>query len=201
MNTFFTLTIINFLGVTSPGVTFVGIFNNSVIYKIRQLLPFIIGITIGDGVFIFFALIGLSDEVTQIKAIYFAIHFISGLYLGLYAYRLINQNINKIIYDIKSAIPSFKSGILLTFCNPTSLIFYLALMDSCVDSNTRMFIKIIYSIWMIFTTFCYFYIMHFIFHKLKHKILPYMKYFTRIFSIIIMFLSIKLFIKAFFLLF
>jgi len=194
MNNFILLVVIHFLGVLSPGAAFIGVFNHSIIHKTHTLLYFILGIAIGDGVFIVLSLIGLSDIILKIQILNFGINLFGGVYLGYLAFKLITVKFS-VNLGKNTINPSFKSGFLLTISNPKALIFYTALLQSFI-ANNPISIKIIYCIWMIFGTFLYFSLISIILHKIKHKILPYMKYFTKIFAIMLALLSFKLIYSA-----
>lgn len=99
-------------------------------------LLMIIGITLGDFIFILFALFGLSVVSEIMGTTFFIIKYVSAAYLIWLGYHLIRSKAQSV--DIEqskesSLLSNLVTGLLINLGNPKAILFYIGLFPAFID--------------------------------------------------------------------
>lgn len=98
-------------------------------------LPMIIGILVGDLIYLVFALFGLAAIATLFGPLFIVIRFASAAYLLYIAWQFWSAKPGKEQLGPRAREPwmrTFVSGFALTLSNPKTIAFYLALLPTVV---------------------------------------------------------------------
>jgi len=101
----------------------------------RAAFPMVLGILVGDLVYLVFALFGLAAIATWFGPIFVVIKWASALYLLYIAWQFWSAKPGAEQIGAKkdaSRWKTFVSGFLLTMGNPKTIVFYLALLPTVV---------------------------------------------------------------------
>ncbi len=101
----------------------------------RAAFPMVLGILVGDLVYLVFALFGLAAIATWFGPVFVVIKWGSALYLLFIAWQFWSAKPGQEQIGAKkdgSAWKTFLSGFLLTLGNPKTIVFYLALLPTVV---------------------------------------------------------------------
>jgi threonine/homoserine/homoserine lactone efflux protein len=98
-------------------------------------VPMIVGILVGDLIYLVFALFGLAAIATYFGPIFIVVRFAGAAYLLYIAWQFWNAKPGSEQLGPKKKEPwtrSFLSGFALTMGNPKTIVFYLALLPTVV---------------------------------------------------------------------
>jgi threonine/homoserine/homoserine lactone efflux protein len=101
----------------------------------RAALPMVLGILVGDLVYLVFALFGLAAIATWFGPVFVVIKWASALYLFYIAWQFWTARPGKEQIGTKKDVgpwKTFLSGFMLTMGNPKTIVFYLALLPTVV---------------------------------------------------------------------
>jgi threonine/homoserine/homoserine lactone efflux protein len=101
----------------------------------RSAIPMVIGILLGDLVYLVFALFGLAIIATWFEAIFIIVRWVSALYLLYVAWQFWSAKPGQEQLGPGQSEPwirTFLSGFTLTLGNPKTIAFYLALLPTVV---------------------------------------------------------------------
>lgn len=101
----------------------------------RSAVPMVIGILLGDLVYLVFALFGLAAIAVWFGPIFIVVRWASALYLLYIAWQFWTAKPGSEQLGPKSVEPwwrTFVSGFALTLGNPKTIVFYLALLPTVV---------------------------------------------------------------------
>ena len=101
-------------------------------------LMMIIGITLGDFIFILLSLFGLSIIAEIMGTAFLIIKYVSAAYLIWLGITLIKSKVNA--EDIKSSkesslIANLITGLMVNLGNPKAIVFYIGLFPAFIDVN------------------------------------------------------------------
>ena len=102
-------------------------------------LPFILGLAVGDVLFLAVAVLGLSTLAALASNLFFVVKVLGGLYLLYLAYKFWTAPVE--ISDAPDVngqgwIASALGGLAVTLGNPKTVVFYLALLPNVIDLGT-----------------------------------------------------------------
>jgi len=99
----------------------------------------VIGIVVGDYIFIILAIYGLSYIAEQMEAVFIVVQYMAGAYLIWLGIKLWKTKIEDIeVKSIKetSRLSGFTSGFLITMGDPKAILFYASFLPAFVDLST-----------------------------------------------------------------
>lgn len=102
-------------------------------------LPFVLGLAVGDVVFLTMAILGLSALIAAASGALFVVKIAGGCYLIYLAARLWTAKAAPIatVADARrGAWPAALSGLAVTLGNPKTVVFYLALVPNVLDLDS-----------------------------------------------------------------
>lgn len=197
MNTFLLIAIIHFFAVIAPGPAFIAIFNHSIREKnFKNILKFIFGIVLADGLIIAISLTSLSDFIIENKICNLIIHIIGGISL-FYIGFLITKSNKITTKEQKIFASNVRGGFLFTMVNPKAILFYIGLFTLAIHPDTTTIIKLGYVAWILCGTMIYFSTLGFIFFLVREKVFPYISVLSKIFGLAIAGFAILVITKGF----
>ncbi len=102
----------------------------------KETLPLIIGIIVGDILYLLFAVFGLSIIAQTMGGLFTLIRFIGGgylIYLGIKIWRSDPEIHMRTNGQYRSPLNNFLSGLLITLSNPKVILFYCGFLPTFVD--------------------------------------------------------------------
>lgn len=128
-----------FLFALSPGPGLFAIISNALSSGLKNTSFLVIGMVIGDIVFLLLAIFGLSAIASILGDFFIIIKYIGGMYLLYLGYKIITTKEEETnIREIKS-LPwkkNFIAGLLITLSNPKVIFFYLGFLPTFINLQT-----------------------------------------------------------------
>ena len=127
------------LAVAVPGPGIVAMVARGLGSGFRATLPFMLGITLGDLVYLTAAVLGLAYIASTFGMVFMAIKYAGAAYLLFLAWKFwtAGVGIEKVeAAKVAGGFASFLSGLSVTMGNPKVMVFYLALLPAIVDLST-----------------------------------------------------------------
>lgn len=120
----------------SPGPSIAALVARVLNRGIRDVLPFVVAMWVGEAVWLTFAVAGLSVIAHSFAIVFTALKYAGAAYLLFIAWKMWNAPA-----DVRdTALPTarrpwqmFVAGLLVTFGNPKIMLFYLALLPTLID--------------------------------------------------------------------
>lgn len=106
-------------------------------------IPLIIGIIVGDLVFLLFSIFGLAFVAESFTTLFLLIKYLGALYLiylGIKMWNLPPISQNDITKTTKESRDSFLGGLSITLGNPKVILFYLGFLPTFVNLNALSYI-------------------------------------------------------------
>ncbi|OOY34834.1 LysE family translocator [Solemya velum gill symbiont] len=127
-----------FLLAITPGPGVFATVSKALASGFRHTLPVIMGIVVGDLVFLLFAIYGLAAIAETFNALFTVIKYLGAAYLIWLGVRLWHARIS--LTDIteanyQSGKQSFLGGLSITLGNPKVILFYLGFLPTFVNLN------------------------------------------------------------------
>ncbi|RXJ78072.1 lysine transporter [Arcobacter sp. F155] len=128
-----------FLFALSPGPGLFAIISNALSSGLKNTSFLVIGMVIGDIVFLLLAIFGLSAIASILGDFFIIVKYIGGMYLLYLGYKIITTKEEETnIKEIKS-LPwkkNFIAGLLITLSNPKVIFFYLGFLPTFINLET-----------------------------------------------------------------
>lgn len=106
----------------------------------RKSLPMLMGIILGDVLYLTFAVAGLAVIATSFASVFFVVKIGGACYLLYLAYKFWVHGIKptevKKGSGNREGLATFLAGFAVTMGNPKTIIFYIALLPSVIDLTT-----------------------------------------------------------------
>lgn len=105
----------------------------------RPTFPMLIGLALGDVVYLSAAVLGLAYVATMFGEVFMVIRYAGAAYLAWMAISFWRSGITTEKVSAKRAsggLASFTSGVFVTLGNPKTMVFYLALLPTFIDLST-----------------------------------------------------------------
>ncbi|PLX66239.1 MAG: LysE family translocator [Denitrovibrio sp.] len=122
------------LFVSSPGPGVMGCVAVAMRQSVSNSISFILGMIIGDIVYLSFAVFGLTAIATNFNSIFHILRVLGGFYLLYLAFKLWRS---KPITEQTDNVPrkrnTFLSGLFITLSNPKVIIFYCGFLPNFMD--------------------------------------------------------------------
>ena len=163
------LTVIQLLGVMSPGPDFAVVVRNSLIYTRRIGVLTAIGVSLGILVHLAYILLGLGVVITKTAWLFCVFKYLGAsylLYIGIKGVLAKKQPANyENTTDSLKELSSFKAittGFLTNVVNPKAMLFFLSLISAFIPGKPTIIIGIygviIFSstmMWFLFVAMCF----------------------------------------------
>jgi threonine/homoserine/homoserine lactone efflux protein len=133
--TLFAFTIAYLVAVLVPGPGVAAIVARALGGGFLSAVPMIVGILVGDLLYLFFALFGLAAIATYFAPIFVIVRWGSALYLLYIAWQFWTAKPGHEQLGPRARehwVKTFLSGFMLTLGNPKTIVFYLALLPTVV---------------------------------------------------------------------
>ena len=120
-----------------PGPGVVAIVSRALGTGFRRTVPLVLGLTLGDIVFLTLAVAGLAVLARTFSDIFLLIRIAGAAYLLWFAFRLWRDGVSlgriSASPGRRDGIQSFLAGLFLTLGNPKTIVFYMALLPAVID--------------------------------------------------------------------
>ena len=144
----------HFMALLSPGPDFFLILQTALRMPLRYAFAVCVGIATANGVYLIIAVTCL-EAVREMTTLMLILKYLGGaylLYIGVMMLRaplrpLENNNERHILW-VKSIKRQFTMGFMSAILNPKNAIFYLSLFTVMVSSETSLFVRTLYALWM-----------------------------------------------------
>jgi RhtB (resistance to homoserine/threonine) family protein len=151
------LTLLQVIGLISPGPDFAIVVRNSLIYSRRTALLTAFGIAVGIQVHVTYTLLGLGLVISKTAWLATCLKYIGASYLLYIGYKGVCAKKRKLQFGNKqqlkdiSPLTAFGIGFATNVLNPKSMLFFISLLSTLVAPHAPTMIMATYAI-IIFTT-------------------------------------------------
>ena len=183
--------LLHLFAVLSPGPTLIGLVSFAVNNGFKKTIPFLIGISVGNLIFVVISVFGLSEFIFKIKPLEIGFYFFSGVYLMYFGYKTFLKSGIAQGIEIK-AKKSFLMGFGIEISNPKSIMFTTSLVALVLTSGSSFFLKIFIILWLSVISLFYEVLIIMAFIKLKDSILKRIGFFNKIFGTLLIFFGLRL---------
>jgi len=140
LQSFFTFALAMFVLAVTPGPGVFATVSQAITAGFRSSRAMILGIILGDVIFLTFAILGLSAIANVLGSLFFLVRIAGGAYLIWMGWKLwichpINLDTDRPAYSGSRARNRFLAGLSITLGNPKAIIFYLSLLPTFLDLN------------------------------------------------------------------
>lgn len=132
------LALASFVFMASPGPGVFGTTARALAFGFRATLPFILGVALGDLIYLLFAIFGLAVVADVLGELFVVVRWAGAaylIYIGVKAWRQKPEPLSDAPPQVRRAdsIRAFTGGLFLTLGNPKTIIFYLSFLPTFVD--------------------------------------------------------------------
>lgn len=153
---FFSIAVIHFFAVASPGPDFAIVLKQSIQQGRAAAVTTSIGIAIGILLHVCYSLIGIGVIIKTTPWLLTSLLYLAAGYLawiGFSALRSKHHNdaeiiVNKNASDKKSFATSFMLGFITNGLNPKATLFFLSVFTVAISTDTSLLHKVVYGIYM-----------------------------------------------------
>ncbi|KQU86439.1 lysine transporter LysE [Ensifer sp. Root31] len=120
----------------TPGPTVAAVIARVLARGSRDVLPFLIAIWLGEGIWLSLAVAGLAALAASVEWLFLIVKWFGVAYLCYLAWRIFYSNIEiqaENLPERDSKLSLFITGLSVSIGNPKNMIFYLTLVPSLVD--------------------------------------------------------------------
>jgi RhtB (resistance to homoserine/threonine) family protein len=160
---FLTLTVIQMLGVMSPGPDFAVVMRNSLIYTRKIGVLTAIGVSLGILVHLAYILLGVGVAITKTPWLFYLFKYCGAAYLMYIGIKglLVKTHVQKIAdsHEHLRTISSFaalRTGFFTNAINPKAMLFFLSLLPAFITPSKPNLVIAIYGGIIISTTLIWF---------------------------------------------
>jgi threonine/homoserine/homoserine lactone efflux protein len=128
-----------FLLAITPGPGVFATVSKALSSGFKNVIPVIIGIVVGDLVFLLFAIYGLSLIAETFSWLFRLVKYIGGgylIWLGINLWRSDSSKIDVVGAQIQSGRHGFLAGLSITLGNPKVILFYLGFLPTFLNLKT-----------------------------------------------------------------
>ncbi len=163
------LTVIQLLGLMSPGPDFAVVVRNSLIYSRKTAVLTAIGVSLGILVHLTYILLGLGVVIAKTAWLFCAFKYLGAAYLmyigikGLLAKKQTTDYGDAPSFQEVSAFKAISIGFLTNAINPKAMFFFLSLISAFVTPSEPTLIVVVYAaiifastlIWFLIVAMCF----------------------------------------------
>jgi len=141
MTVILALALASFVWMAAPGPGVIATAARSMAFGFRSTMPFIMGIALGDLVYLLFAIFGLSMIAGMMGELFVVVRWAGAaylIYLGVKAWRqpvVIASEDGATTLTRGSHARGFAGGLFLTLGNPKVIVFYLSFLPTFTNLN------------------------------------------------------------------
>lgn len=145
----FTVALVHFLGVASPGPDFIMILRNSMLFSRRSGIYAAIGLGLGICVHVAYSLAGLALIISQSVVLFNIIKLLGAAYLIYIGFKSLLAKRNHADISVgpeKNDLTKFqaiRTGFITNATNPKATLFFLSLFTLVIEPSTPFAIKLI----------------------------------------------------------
>jgi RhtB (resistance to homoserine/threonine) family protein len=195
----FTVALVHFLAVVSPGPDFLMVIRNSLIYSRKTGIYTAIGLGIGILVHVAYSLVGIGFLIAQSVVLFNLIKYIGAGYLiyigikSLFAKKESLEISQESKNDDVTRWTAIKMGFMTNATNPKATLFFLSLFTLVINPDTPLSIKLIMGAEMAIVTAVWFMFVSFLVshHLIKNKINRIQHFAEKFIGIVLIGLGIK----------
>lgn len=203
---FLKLTALQMLGLISPGPDFACVVRNAMLYDKRLALFTALGIALGIGVHVAYAILGLSLLLVHTPWLFRIVQYLGAaylIYIGIKA--ILHKDQPSTTADSSQANTNhisiglaLRQGFFCNVLNPKAALFILGLFTLAVSAETPAWLKVFYGFWMMFTTWVWFSSLVLLIHHsyFRARLLNFQKYITKGMGILLIIFGLQLFFYA-----
>ena len=128
-----------FILAVTPGPAVFAIVARALASGVRQAALLVLGVILGDLVFLVLAIYGLAALAEQLNELFVVIKYIGGgylIWLGLKLWFSPPANEEQAASDKKPMAANLSTGLFITLSNPKVILFYLGFLPTFVDLQT-----------------------------------------------------------------
>lgn len=181
----------HFLAVIFPGQTFIGMVNLAIKQDFKSTIPFVVGVGIGNLIFVIIAVFGLSEFIFKYKSASFLFYSASAMYLTYFGFKLLNEKRKNQAITIKPK-KAFLTGMLVEVSNPKSIFFSASLVAIVIKPESTMMLKNFIVLWLFAVSMIYELLIIWIFSIYRFKLMKYLVILNKIFSVLLFVFAAKL---------
>ena len=201
---FITVASINILAVMSPGLAFVMIVRNNIVYSRKTAIISAIGLGLGVGLHILLCLLGIGLIVSRSLLLFTILKYIGAIYLLYIGYQSIStksQSSVKVAREkgaYMTNLQALQIGFLTNATNPRATLFFLSIFTQVISPSTPIFIQIIYGVEMMMAESLWFIFISFVFSHsvIKNRLYKVQILSEKIAGVVLIGLGIKLFLSS-----
>ncbi|MEN0001462.1 MAG: LysE family translocator [Pseudomonadota bacterium] len=119
-----------------PGPGVIALVANALGAGFRHTIPMLIGLTLGDVIYLAAAILGLAYLATMFGSAFVVIKYCGAAYLLWMAFKMWRSGFTERTVEARAgrdAAATFSAGLLVTLGNPKTIVFYLALLPNLMD--------------------------------------------------------------------
>ena len=181
----------HFLAVIFPGQTFIGMVNLAIKQNFKSTIPFVIGVGVGNLIFVCIAVFGLSEIIFKYKSVSLLFYLVSAMYLMYFGFKLLNEKQKNQPIEIKPK-KAFLTGMLIEVSNPKSIFFAASLVAIVIKPSSTMLLKYFIVLWLFAVSMIYELLIIWIFSIYRLKLMKYLRILNKIFSVLLFIFALKL---------
>ena len=120
----------------SPGPGIAALVARILTHGVRDVLPFLAGMWLGEGIWLTLALCGLTVLARSFAALFFALKIAGALYLLFMAWKMWRAppaDPEAASPPARSPLRMFTAGLTVALGNPKIMVFYVALLPTIID--------------------------------------------------------------------
>ncbi|MEO1924644.1 MAG: LysE family translocator [Gammaproteobacteria bacterium] len=128
-----------------PDASVLAVVARSIASGFKHGLVVVLGIIVGDFIFILFAVFGLSALVKTMDSLFYFIKYLGAVYLlclGLLLWMSRPKTIELEGIEESSWLSNFLCGLFITFADPKAILFYMSFLPAFIDISMVSFIDI-----------------------------------------------------------
>jgi len=144
----------HFMALLSPGPDFFLILQTALRMPLRYAFAVCFGIAAANGLYLIIAVTSL-EAVREMTNLMFILKYFGGAYLLYIGIMMLRAPLRSLEYTnrknilwVKSIKRQFTMGFMSAILNPKNAIFYLSLFTVMVSSETSLFVRSLYALWM-----------------------------------------------------
>ena len=127
-----------FLAAGSPGPSIAALVARVLTKGIRDVLPFLAAMWLGEAIWLTLAVVGLTTIAATLQPLFLALKWGGIAYLLYLAWKMwtTDPSEGEVLPERRSALRMFGAGIAVTLGNPKIMLFYVALLPAIIDMRS-----------------------------------------------------------------
>lgn len=162
LSEFFTVAVIHFLALVSPGPDFVMISRNSMVHSRRSGVYSSLGLALGILVHVTYCLFGIGLLISRSVLLFALFKYLGAAYLIFIGFKCLRSRpsvmaAEEVVKEREiSPIAAVRMGFLTNVLNPKATLFIFGLFTQVIHADTPLLLKVLYGSEMSLVTFLWF---------------------------------------------